>query len=40
MALFFHPRFVAGVLARAGRDRLRRGLFGARSIPAAPPAPA
>ncbi len=40
MALFFHPRFVAAVLARASRDRIRRRLFGARAIPPAPPAPA
>jgi 2-polyprenyl-6-methoxyphenol hydroxylase-like FAD-dependent oxidoreductase len=37
---FFHPPFMAKVLVRAGRDRLRQRLFGAQTIPAAPPTPA
>jgi 2-polyprenyl-6-methoxyphenol hydroxylase-like FAD-dependent oxidoreductase len=39
MTLFFHPSFVARVLARAGRDHLEQRLFGAPQIPDAPPAP-
>jgi hypothetical protein len=40
LALFFHPKFVAKVLARAARDRVARGLYGEPVIPAIPPAPA
>jgi hypothetical protein len=40
MALFFHPVFVARVLAREARDRAKARLFGSEPIPASPPLPA